>query len=313
MKKLKIFFYFIITIVLFYINLTANDDWPVLKGPYLGQKPPGMTPTIFAPGIISTNATEFANTFSPDGKEFYFTRVEQNTKRTVIMFTKMENNQWLKPQPASFSNKYNDFDPIFSPDNKKLFYSSNRPVHSKGKPKGDYDNWYVEKTASGWSEPMNLGSILNSSKDEFYPSLSQNGSLYFISFRNGGFGKGDFYRSQLINGKFSKLENLGSAINTEYREGDGFIAPDESYFIFSAFIPENYGSGDLYISFRKRNNIWTKAKNLGENLNSKGNEFTPWVSSDNKYLFFASDRNGNDEIYWVDARVIEELKPKELK
>jgi len=304
-----------ILLLLFLIaqNIGTVDNWPILKGPYLGQKPPGMKPEVFAPGFISTNATEFANTFSQDGKEFYFTRVEQKTKKTVIMFSKMENNQWSKPQPATFSNKYNDFDPLLSPDNKMLLYSSNRPVHGKGKPKGDYDNWYVERNALGWSEPKHLGSIVNSQKDEFYPCLTQNGTLYFISFRYGGLGEGDFYRSQRLNGEFSGPENLGSSINTEYREGDGFIAPDERFFIFSAFIPGNFGGGDLYISFRKCNGLWTKAKNLGKNINSKGNEFTPVITSDGKYLFFASDRSGNDEIYWADAKIIEDLKPKELK
>jgi Tol biopolymer transport system component len=50
----------------------CQDDFPILKGPYLGQKPPGMTPEIFAPGIVSTGLDELNSVFSPDGDEFYF-------------------------------------------------------------------------------------------------------------------------------------------------------------------------------------------------------------------------------------------------
>ena len=56
------------------IKQVKPDEFPALQGPYLGQKPPGMTPEIFAPGIVSTAEFEFAGTFSPDGKEYFFTR-----------------------------------------------------------------------------------------------------------------------------------------------------------------------------------------------------------------------------------------------
>ena len=58
--------------LLVFTTCTRKDDFSLLKGPYLGQKPPGMTPEIFAPGIISTNLDERIAAFTPDGKEFYF-------------------------------------------------------------------------------------------------------------------------------------------------------------------------------------------------------------------------------------------------
>ena len=290
-------------------DLVAKDDFPVLKGPYLGQKPPGMKAEIFAPGIISTTYTEFANTFSIDGKEFYFTRYGNNQKLATTMMIKEVNGKWINPKIAPFSGRFDEVDPMFSIDGMEIFFSSRRPLKGSLKPKNDYDLWVVKRTKTGWSEPSNLGAPLNSDQNEFYPSLTKSGNLYFVSDRKGGFGKMDFWRSELINGKYSEPQNLGKFINTIHREGDGFIAPDESYFLFSAFIPGNHGSGDFYISFKKPNGTWTKAKNLGAMLNTKGNEFTPWVSWDNKYLFFASDRSGNDEIYWVDAKVIYDMKP----
>ena len=64
----------VFSILLVHTSCTRRDDLPVLKGPYLGQKSPGKTPEIFAPGIISTNALEICISFAPGGKELYFVR-----------------------------------------------------------------------------------------------------------------------------------------------------------------------------------------------------------------------------------------------
>ena len=74
MKKPAIILTTILLQGIFIFCQTDKEDHPVLQGPYLGQKPPGMTPKIFAPGIVSTAEFEFAGTFSPDGKEYFFTR-----------------------------------------------------------------------------------------------------------------------------------------------------------------------------------------------------------------------------------------------
>ncbi len=109
-----------------------------------------------------------------------------------------------------------------------------------------------------------------------------------------------------------KPVNMGKVINSKHREGDGFISADQSYFIFSAFIPGNIGSGDLYISFR-RNSKWTKPRNMGPRINSKACELTPLVSPDGKFLFFASNRSGSDDIYRVPADLIQQLKKNNIR
>ena len=304
MKHGAIFVGIVLSITYAIFSSAQQGDFPALKGPYLGQKPPGMTPEVFAPGLISTDKIEFGNAFSPDGGEFYFTRFIGEKKTAAILSMKMTDNRWGKLQIAPFSGEYSDVDPIFFGDGKKLCYSSNRPLGSDREPKSDYDIWIVSRTESGWSEPVNPEFPLNSEKDEFSPSVTEDGTIYFASNREGGLGHVDFYCSRLIDGKYGKPENLGEAINTKYREGDGFISPDEGFFLFSAFVPGNNGVGDLYISFRGKDGKWIKASNLGGEINTSGNEFTPVITADGKYLFFASDRTGNDDIYWVDMGVV---------
>ena len=111
----------------------------------------------------------------------------------------------------------------------------------------------------------------------------------------------------------------------------------KALFYFLRRDENGYGGADLFISFRKETGTWTKAKNMGEKINSSAHEYCPTISPDGKYFFFTSNRtihknysetpltyeeklrilnspgNGQGDIYWVDAKIIEQLKPKELK
>ena len=313
------------------------NDTLVLKGPYLGQKPPGMTPEIFAAGIISTNMNASKIAISPDGKEIAFTLMNYNHTFYTIVFMRQENGLWSKPKVASFSGKYHDSEPYYSLDGKQLFFNSNRPLQGQKAPK-DYDVWVVEKDESVWSSPINLGPTINSDKNEVNPAVSQNGTLYFVSNREGGKGNNDIYMSKSLNGKYSQPKNLSNAINTSFTESGPYIAPDESYIIFNRY-RSNTGHG-LHISFRKNDGSWSIAKNMGNIINTDitGNTgIHGFVSPDSKYLFFASSRspyfphpdykltyneiseilnspvNGSSNIYWVSAKIIEKLKLNKLK
>ena len=109
-----------------------------LTGPYLGQKLPGMTPEIFAPGIISTEKHEFSCCFSPDGKEFYFTHMNPEERQNYVMYTQLINGMWTEPEMASFAGPFT-FEPVelklvmdagqpfVSHDGKYLFFTSGDP------------------------------------------------------------------------------------------------------------------------------------------------------------------------------------------
>lgn len=284
-----------------------------------------MQPVMFEPGIISTADMELNATFAPDGRTLYFTKRTPKYQFWVILVSTLKNGRWSTPRVAEFSGQYGDFDPFISRDGAQLFFSSNRPA--PGKTKTNFDIWMMKKDGAGWSSPTNLADI-NSENQEYYPTVSNTGTLYFSSSREGGKGSGDIYRSRLIDGKYSKPENLGDAINSKYHEGDPYIAPDESFLIFVSYNrPEGLGDGDIYISFN-RNGAWTPAKNLGAPVNSSALDFCPSISPDGKYFFFTSERgfadkpltnaltyeqfmkqihgpgNGLGDIYRIDARVI---------
>jgi len=131
-----------------------QPEFPKLPGPYLGQKPPGMTPEIFAPGIISTNSDEYGIAFTPDGNEFYFTRMGGALSQSTIMVMKQE---WSGPRVASFSGTYADSEPFITPDGKKLYFGSRRPLEDNETPKRP-SIWVTDRTDSAWPKPRPLGS-----------------------------------------------------------------------------------------------------------------------------------------------------------
>ncbi len=275
-----------------------------------GSDKPTAEPALFAEGIISTGDMELNAAFTPDGKTLYFTKRTPRPLLWVIVVSHFRGGKWGAPEVAEFSGQYSDFDPIISPNGKKLYFCSNRPVD--GQPRQDFDIWVVEKTATGaWGAPKHLDATINTKAQEFYPSVTVDGTLYFSSTREGGKGRGDIWRARLVDGRYSEPENLGEAINSQFSEGDPFIAPDESYLVFVSYgRPDGLGDGDLYISFR-REGAWTKAVNLGPGINSSALDFCPIVTPDGKYFFFTSERSFADKP--LPARMTTQQWQKRLK
>lgn len=278
---------------------------------YLGQQPPALVPEIFAPNVISKKAEyEFGSVFSKEATEFVY-GVNVNGK-SEIRHTKLIGDVWSEPQTILSHDKYGYNDPFFSPDEKRLYFISKMSLDGLIA-KNDHDIWYVEKNENEWSQPINAGSNINSERNEYYMSFSQEGTMYFSSNvkapeerRGYDF---DIYSSIIIDGEFQEAISLGDSINTPSYEADVFVDPSESYIIFCANRRDGLGQGDLYISFKKADGTWTKSTNMGEPINSKNHELCPYVSKDGKYLFYTS----NEDIYWVDAKIIEQYRSEKSR
>jgi len=290
------------------------EDYPKITGEYLGQEKPGSTPELFAPGILlNVHRPHGGIAFSPDGNEIYWAAALTYGTNQKIWMIRQVNGQWNPPKAAPFGDKYTLGWPAFSPDGQRLFFNIAKPVGNDNR-QIDIDICFLEKNQQGWSKVINPGPPLNSDKTELSPSISRNGTVYFHSPNiKGGYGGPDIYRAKLTNGNYEEPENLGDSINSESMEVSPYIVPDESYLLFSSFRSDGFGDFDLYVSYKKEDGTWTKAKNLGEKINSSARDDAPVVSLDGKFLFFMSRRNGIGEFFWVDAKIIEELKPKELK
>jgi len=298
-------------------NGAVKDNWkfPDLKGDYLGQIKPGLKPKVFASGILlNIRRLHSGISISPDGKEIYWTASGEYGYSEKIWCIKQKKGRWEFPEIVFFTDEATDGGPFITPDGKKLFFHSNRQLKKDGKTKGDSDIWVVEKVDSRWGEPKNLGPVINSKNHEVSASISKKGNLFFQAYYpTKSLGDSDIYWSEFKNGHYSDPENLGPAINSPYGEGGPFIAPDESYILFHSIRPGGFIQGhQLYISFKTKNGCWTKARNLGSVINGSI-AILPYVSPDGKFLFYVRSKNGIFEHMWIDAKIIEKLKPKELK
>ena len=284
---------------------TSANNLPVLKGPYLGQTPPGTESKIFAPGFVSTQFGELNSVFTADGKEFYFSRRGIPGKPSAIMVTRMINNEWTKPSPVNFSGTYNDVDLFLTPDGKSMIYCSGRIINEANMVRMNNDFWISERIGDQWGEPTRFAEEAVSEFEDYFPIITQSGNLYFNSQR-GGSGTNDIYCSKFINGKYSAAEKLPAPINSPFREFDAFVSRDEKMIIFSSERPGGYGGSDIYLSFRKPDNSWSEPMNLGNDINSTASEYGATISPDGKYFFYTSGKHGSEDIFWVSAGFINE-------
>jgi hypothetical protein len=279
-----------ISIVLLLAVLTAScespvqGEFPVLEGPYLGQTPPGMVAEPFAPGAISKEGWELEGVFAPGMKEFYFT-TRRNEIITVIGF-RQENNVWTKYLEFPRSGEV-----TFSPDGKRMHMA-------KG---------YKDRIGDEWSERKSLGPMFDREDLGIMRlSASANGTYVFDDYKSDGV----IRISTLKDGERQEPEEMGAVVNTGEMTAHPFIAPDESYLIWDSERDGGYGDSDLYISFRQEDGSWGPAINMGENVNSDKWDAFASVTPDGKYILFNRGiGDGNVDIYWVDAQVIETIRP----
>ena len=299
----KLIYLVILILVTATIIPAQQNDFPRLTGPYLGQKPPGKTPELFAPGIISTGTQHSSVYFSPDGREVYFSRMYPLPP--VIMFMREEMGKWTSPRIVC-----EGLTPGLAPDGKTVFFSTPKPT---------WKLYRMLKTADGFTEPELLPSHINFQRRQDTPYTAADGTLYFCSM----FGEADgIYKARLKNGEYMLPEKIEYGISNEGSNFSPYIAPDERYMIFSSTRP-GFGITDLWISFYKADGRWTEPENMGPKINTSAKEVCPFVSFDGKYLFFMSNRvselnqkpipDGPGNVYWVDAAIIEDFKPEELK
>lgn len=292
---------------------------------YLGQTPPGITAELFAPGIVSTDAVELNSVFSPDGREFFFTRLIDGPDetgeypgrtRSIMHHMVYENGAWSEPRPLRLFPDAPDAwaaDMAVSPDGQLLYFMGVHPVDAD-LARNDMNLWVSRRVDGAWSIAEPLPEPVNTEANEVYSSVVADGSLYFDSNRVPlSEGRSTLYRAQrLDDGGFAEPVNIRFPVNGSLRVWDTFVAPDESYMVLTLY-------DGLYVSFRQADGSWGEPINLGPDINSEVVEYCPMVTPDGKYLFFSrrlSDPpdsgwpnvvEGN--VYWVDMEVVHRLNP----
>ena len=258
-------------------------DFPVLKERYLGQRLPGLTPKPFAPGVVSTEEyLESGFAFLPDMTEICFTRLGGKYKKPTFMVMQYKNHTWSEKS--------------ITPDNVATYKKRFIPT-------------LAEMRKHDVFKDIPITGFTVSAKGTYY--------FYFIDFKRDGIGHMSY--SRLINGKYETPIKMSKAINTGKYIAHPFIAPDESYLMWDAEM-EGENTPDIYISFRQKDGSWGTGINLGEQINTSRYEQYGKVTPDGKYLYFfkgdvKTRKDGSRYVigspYWVDAKIIETLRPKQ--
>lgn len=253
------------------------------------QEPKMLLPELFN-GL--PNVRDFS--LNKNNDEFYFTVESYVKEYSFIAFSKKIKGKWTTPKAASFSGQHKDLEPFLSPDGLKLFFASNRVNNNSSEIKKDMDIWYVTRKSliDDWSAPINAGLIVNTSADEFYPSVTSKGDLYFTASYENTKGKEDIYVSRFVNNSHTKPTSLSNNINSEKYEFNAFVAPDESFIIFTSYgRKDDLGRGDLYISKKDKENQWLPAKHLSKSINTKKLDYCPFVDISNNTLYFTTSKS----------------------
>ncbi len=153
------------------------------------------------------------------------------------------------------------------------------------------DFYYSNITPNGFSNALPLMDSINNTDKKGAPSLSSDlKNLFFAAeLQEYGLGRYDIYEVSKTSTGWSEPMNVGPNINTTYWESAPSISPDGQALYFCSNKPGGYGGIDIYVSYKDEEGIWGEAMNLGPNINTKGDEQTPFIHADNHSLYFSSN------------------------
>jgi hypothetical protein len=319
------------------VALSEKDtEFPILVGPYLGQPPAPLEPTVFAPGIVSTGFAERDVAMMPDGSEIYWGVTGNNYIWSTVLFSRLVDGRWTEPEaaPCCLDPGFTDLEPHITPDGRRFLWLSDRPGPGRAS-KGGQDIWVMDRDDDGWGVPYPLPEVINSSGSEYFPSVTRDGTLYFTRSPAGG-GENRIWRSRLLDGAYQDPEELPPEVNAGRSRYNAYVDPDEGYLILGIVgMDDSFGGTDYYIVFRNDQDEWSDPVNLGPLVNTPGGfEYSPYVSPDGEFFFFMTARpawdrlapggtwdgphlrsfageadNGASDIYWMNASFLDALRP----
>jgi len=283
---------------------------------YLDQDYPGLVPEKYAEGIIDVEGRFQQNlTMSPDGREHLFTQTDGELWRyeRILRARTLESGVTVVDTPQfvqdfEYERVWMIGEPMISRDNKDLYFIADFPP----------DYWHSTRTSTGdWSEPEKMDSLSTSGRDWFI-SVSNNNTLYLTQTyipnpeEPGLNVNGRIFKSPLVDGNHNSKIMVDAPFNQD-DAGDPVISPNEDYLVFASVREGGYGNGDIYVAFKDEDGNWSDAYNLGGDINTVHWESGPYISPDEKFVFFSRrDSVGVNaefsDIYWVSMDVVDNIK-----
>jgi outer membrane protein OmpA-like peptidoglycan-associated protein/tetratricopeptide (TPR) repeat protein len=208
--------------------------------------------------------------------EFALTQKDRN-KNSNYQFTPINLGD-------SINSVFSEYFPCMTIDQQQLVFT--RRVNNRNE-----DFYISNKNNTAWSKAHPLPGELNTALNEGAQTMSQDGQILFFTGcnMNDGIGRCDLYVSYLMKNGWSKQLNLGSPVNTQYWESQPALSPDKKILYFTSYQPDGFGGSDLYYSELQSNGKWSAPKNMGAEINTAGDESSPFIHADNESFYFTSN------------------------
>ncbi len=188
------------------------------------------------------------------------------------------------------NSESDDYWPSLSADEHTLVIT--RLVKSEDLRRNVQEDFFISQWENnGWTPMKNMGYPINTSDNEGAQTLSADGRMMIFTAcnRSDGLGRCDLYWCNRQGNTWSQPKNMGRPVNSAYRETQPSISPDGRTLYFSSDRTGGKGNHDIWVSTRDSSDQWTVPVNLGDSINTKGTEMSPFIHPDNRSLYFSSD------------------------
>jgi len=298
--------------------MVLQEETPTGAEGFFGQAPPGADPVKFWPEILSVERCPHGQlAFLPDGSGVFWSAILPPGPEQTIYWSAFNGKAFSRPVVAPFAAAAGNGGAAFSPDGRRLFFNIELP------PEGGSSTvrtaiCYVERTTSGWTQPVTIGSTVDDRMTKGQVSVARSGNIYFsgrvLTERAPG-----IWMCRYAEGRYGPPEKLAGPITEVPFLIDPWADPDERFLLVS--YPPAEGSSarpDIGICSRRADGSWNKPIALGPAVNTPAFERFPSLSRDGRFLFFiqsSSPQFVGDQAYfcWIDAGVLDGLKPGAVK
>jgi hypothetical protein len=266
-------------------------------GPWFDIAGDAEPQSVAAGAFLSCGLTfHSAPTFSPDGKEAYWSLQDGST--FVLRYSRLEGATWTKPVVPSFSEDgLGDDSPTLSPDGTMIVFVSSR--NDAGGP-GDKERiWYATRPIGGdWTSPRILPDSVNSMPDIHWQlGLNARGDLFFASGMDTGPTPADIWVAKFDGGTWGNPERLSRDVNSEFAyDGTPYVWPDGSLLVF-ARLDAKAGRSFLFASAARDDGSWTAAKSIDAIIPPTGFCLCPQITVDGSRVFWLDTDGGTHKLF----------------
>jgi WD40-like Beta Propeller Repeat len=305
-----------------------------------GQEPPGTTPEIFAPGLVSTGLRERDIVLGSRSDRLMYGVMDLGL--ATIMVSDWIDGRWSEPISAPWhrDKDFACFEPTLSNDGHSVYFLTNQAAPGQTQGRGwANQNIFVSHWRDGtWSEAAALPAPVTTEAAEYFPSMTADGALYFS--REDQEGHPAIWMALPSADGFSEPTRLPAEVNVGQDNYNAFVSRDQGFLIVCvAGHEQNLGAADYWISFRDVKGGWLPAVNMGPDFNQQGTRASSaFLAPDLGVLFFSSNRKkaaprsagerltredllimhtepgmGSSDLWWVDASVLDDFKMKAVR